>query len=238
MITQLIISSLHLFKQKSTKSLDTCERTENNNKPFKTLLSLDNSKLAVTTPAAMGTKEASETAKTAENGRKLAVSAGNGAAKTPSPTATANEQNTRKSPRDELTNGGSSSSGKSTSSSPLGGNGSVSLSGSDATSNDGQVAVKNRLSADGVRNINNNQDNGNANENGADAATTKSNAMDKKSPANGVAEGNASLQTVGRMDTKRKSTDGDNNVNVLENGDGGKEYRIYVGNKICKSIRN
>lgn len=187
----------------------------------------------------MGTKEvkSSEAAKTVENGRKLAANMGTSAVTTLSPTAlaasTQADQNARISPKnlspvsDGLMNGGSSggNSSKSTNSSPLGGSGGITPSGS--SGNDGNSsAAKNRSPTDGVRNINNNQDNGNANE---ETATVKANFAEKKSPAS---DGKAPITTI-RNDSirgSRKSTDGDNNVNNIEN-DGG-EWGAVAGDCI------
>lgn len=229
----------HQFpSQKLTKSLDTCERSENNNKPLKSILSLDNGK-----PSTMGTKEAmaGDAAKAVENGRKLAANASGKVATTPSPTAlivsaaaaASSPGDQRKSPKDELTNGSSSSStsssstttttttsGKSSNSSPVG----VS-DGNDGNGGIGGIA-KHRLSMDGVRNINNNRDNGNANEDSG-AASAIVNSMDKKSP---VSDSKAPPPTSGRNDLirgGRKATDGDNNVDV-ENDAGECEAILHI----------
>lgn len=161
-----------------------------------------------------------------DNGKKMGalMTAAETTATTPSPlkTPSPSDQITRTSPKggqptaaiavipiaaDELTNGGGSS-GKSTNSSP----GALNATGSGGSGAGGlaENIAKNRSPTDSVRNlnINNNQDNGNANdESGKMKIGEKSPSYDGK--------------IGGRNDSVRgrRPTDGDNNVNV-ENGAG------------------
>lgn len=171
-----------------------------------------------------------------DNGKKMGamMTAAGTAATTPSPTAVGVlktpsplDQNSRTSPKggqpaataaagiavvavaaDELTNGGSS--GKSPNSSPGALNVTGSGGGSSGGGSLGESITKNRSPTDSVRNlnINNNQDNGNAND-----ETGKMKLGDKSPSYDG--------KFGGRNDSVRgrRPTDGDNNVN--ENGAGG-----------------
>lgn len=195
--------------QKSSKSLDACDRSENNNKPLKSIQSLDNTKVTPTPTNTMGTKETDVVGQNAaiDNGKKvisLTTNAGSATATTPSPTAltaaptggSSSDANSRASskghsPAEELTNG-LDGSGKSAGSSP----------GALNSAGDGIVKGRSPTGSLPGKNLNNN---GNVN------------------GESGVAEGGdkSPLSDGLRSDGNRmrKPIDGDNNVS-LENDSG------------------